>query len=554
MNHPLKQIGTLGASLCLLTAGCGGSDRQENAAFREKLDSLTRNIKVIQAEPHPVALDESDRLSSEQALPSIVEDDYAVTGQGEVDLLVFSSPEKAGSGKDSWMKELAEQFNRENHVLSDGHTASVSVVSINSGLGCDYLTSQTAIPDLFSPSSALWLEVLKEKGIEMKPLLETTVHNQPGIAISKTKYSNLKETGQPLSLSTLVSLAADGKLIIGYTDPFTSTTGLNFLSSILETFDSQDPLSETARSDFRTFQENIPFVASNTQQMLKAASNGTFDAFVIEQQQMTNTPELAQSYLFVPFGTSHDKPLYQASGLDASRQEAAQLFANLLQSEQARQMAAADGFNRSSSQSGDSLPDGKQLLGAQQLWKEDKDSSRHVAAIFVADASGSMEGPALEALKRSLINGMKYICEDCSIGLMSYTDSIILNTPIAPFDPAHQEEFKGAVQSLKAGGGTATYVALAAAMDQMEQYVSAHPELDIKPMIFLLSDGETNQGFSFKDIELALDLSDYPVYTIGYNANIPALKKISDLNEAASISADSDDIISTIKRLFNATL
>ena len=45
-----------------------------------------------------------------------------------------------------------------------------------------------------------------------------------------------------------------------------------------------------------------------------------------------------------------------------------------------------------------------------------------------------------------------------------------------------------------------------------------------------------------------------PVYTIGYDADIDALKKISEINEAASINSTTDDIVYQLKQLFNAEM
>ena len=45
-----------------------------------------------------------------------------------------------------------------------------------------------------------------------------------------------------------------------------------------------------------------------------------------------------------------------------------------------------------------------------------------------------------------------------------------------------------------------------------------------------------------------------PIYTIGYNADLDELKKISSINEAASIDAANDDVVYQLKNLFNANL
>ncbi|MDO5520929.1 MAG: VWA domain-containing protein, partial [bacterium] len=56
------------------------------------------------------------------------------------------------------------------------------------------------------------------------------------------------------------------------------------------------------------------------------------------------------------------------------------------------------------------------------------------------------------------------------------------------------------------------------------------------------------------DIKELLKLYEIPVYTIGYNANIDALEVVSNINEAASINADSDDVVYKLKSLFNAQM
>jgi Ca-activated chloride channel family protein len=78
---------------------------------------------------------------------------------------------------------------------------------------------------------------------------------------------------------------------------------------------------------------------------------------------------------------------------------------------------------------------------------------------------------------------------------------------------------------------------------------------DAKPMIFLLSDGEQNRGNSLDKISGIVENLQIPIYTIGYNnANLTELGKLSAINEAASINADSDDVVYQLKNLFNSNL
>ncbi len=87
-------------------------------------------------------------------------------------------------------------------------------------------------------------------------------------------------------------------------------------------------------------------------------------------------------------------------------------------------------------------------------------------------------------------------------------------------------------------------------VDQKAAGPDADP--DLKPKIFLLSDGETNTGHSLNDIRDIVKNSKIPIYTIGYNADIPALEEIAKINEAACINADNDDVAYKLGKLFDA--
>ena len=74
-------------------------------------------------------------------------------------------------------------------------------------------------------------------------------------------------------------------------------------------------------------------------------------------------------------------------------------------------------------------------------------------------------------------------------------------------------------------------------------------------MIFLLSDGDSNSGYvNLSNMQQVISGLRVPVYTIGYNADIAALQKISSINEAASIDATTDDVVYQLKNLFNANM
>ena len=73
-------------------------------------------------------------------------------------------------------------------------------------------------------------------------------------------------------------------------------------------------------------------------------------------------------------------------------------------------------------------------------------------------------------------------------------------------------------------------------------------------MIFVLTDGESNRGFVFDDIEEITRGLRIPIYTIGYNADIDVLKEVSDINEASTMDANTDNVIYKLESLFNSQM
>ncbi len=369
----------------------------------------------------------------------------------------------------------------------------------------------------------------------------------------KAKYDELVEKYGSLNVKTLTDAISNNELAMGYTDPFASSTGLNFLVTALNSFDSGDLLGAKAVEGFEKFQANVPFIASTTIQMRDAAKSGMLDAFVLEYQTYVNAADMKGGFVFTPFGVRHDSPLYALGNLSSEKQEIIKKFGEFVTQDKYQKLATDRGFNGLDDyQSELGQMDSNILPSAQKLWKEKKDGNKPVAAVFVADVSGSMEGEPLHRLKESLLNGQKYLGRENSIGFVSYSSDVAINLPIGKYDANQQSMFVGAINSLEASGNTATFDGIAVAMKMLEEEMAVNP--DIKPLIFVLSDGETNVGHSLEDIRSLIQAYKIPIYTIGYNANIQALQNISSINEAASINADTDDVVYKIGQLLNVQM
>lgn len=526
-----------------------GQVSTENAA--KKLDSLYNTITIKTAAPVKGQID-LDPVSIADSLPDISKFPVSVANSTDSFAEIFSSTEKSGTGNDGWLNEVADAFNKSGATVG-GKAVSVKIRNIASGTAADYIRSRKYIPDGFTPSNELWGEMVKAQGIPTQLVSKRITGNVAGIVTAKKKYDELVGKYGSLNVKTITEAIEKNELSMGYTDPFASSTGLNFLVTSLSTFDSGNLLGEKAVQGFERFQANVPFTASTTLQMRDAAKTGMLDAFVLEYQTYVNAADLKGGYVFTPFGVRHDSPLYALGDLSAEKRDILKAFAEFAAQEKYQSLAKEKGFNGLEQyQSELETATGDVLSAAQKLWKEKKDGNKPVAAVFVADVSGSMSGAPLKRLKESLLTGQKYLGRDNSIGLVSYSNDVTIHLPVGKYDTNQQSLFVGAVNSLQASGGTATFDGIAVAIKLLQEEIAKNP--DVKPLIFVLSDGETNKGHSLTDVRNLIETFKIPIYTIGYNANIEALKSISGINEAASINADTDDVVYKISNLLNVQM
>lgn len=535
-----------------LTSNMGKTETEVTVdEANKKLAKIVKNVQVTTREPIKGQVD-INPVSLGDTLPDIEKFTVSVNNSTDSYVEIFSSTEKSGTGVDGWLNEVAEEFNKQG-IQVNGKAVSVKIRNIASGTATDFIRSGKYVPDAFTPSNELWGEMVKAAGVKTTLITDRLVGNVTGVVTTKTKHDELVEKYGEISVKTITDAIADNVLSMGYTDPFASSTGLNFLVTSLQGFDANDLLSSTAVAGFERFQANVPFIASTTLQMREAAKTGMLDAFVLEYQTFVNATDFKAGYEFTPFGARHDSPLYGLGSLSQEKQDILQAFADFVKQDKYQELAKKNGFNALEDyQSQLNAIDGATLTAAQRLWKEKKNANKPVAAIFVADVSGSMDGEPLMRLKESLLNGQKYLGRDNSIGLVSYSSNVEINLPLGVYDTNQQSMFVGAVESLQAGGGTATFDAVAVAIKMLQDQIAL--DSNIRPLIFVLSDGETNEGHSLKEVKGLIEAYKIPIYTIGYNADIDALQEVSKINEAASINADTDDVVYKISSLLNVQM
>jgi len=466
---------------------------------------------------------------------------------------IFTSSEKAGSGRDGYFNEIAAAFNKQRIAIGNGKAAAINIRKIASGLGTQFMLARKYTPDAFSPSNFLWGDMLKANGIAVDLVAEATAPNTAGIIVKKSKVDEIT-TGGNLDVAKLLTSVTSGSFAMGYTNPYQSSTGLNFLMMVLNSFaegDESQMLSPDVSSAFEAFQAGVPFVAQTTLQMRDAAQgSGVLDAMVMEYQSWVNVTGM-DDYTFVPFGVRHDSPLYATPEADESEREVLTLFADFLSKQQTNLQNF--GFNRNPEyKSSYGLQDSSIIGQAQKLWKQKKSGGRPIAAVFVADISGSMEGSRIENMQRALIESSDLISSTNSIGLVTYHDRVNVDLYVRPFDVQQKSLFIGAVERLTPGGKTATNDAVVVAANMMNEFAQTNPEHRL--VIFVLSDGETNRGIEFEDVSDALEWSGIPIHSIAYELSSDHLKELASLAEGAYIESNARSASYRIGNLLNSEM
>lgn len=529
---------------------------------QENRVSLIEDLKINLWETNlvkgeiPAREEEMEEEYFSYELPDINNYEIDVKGDGEIDVEIFLPLENNGSSIRELVSYVAQNFNSEKTKNSDDKTMSVTIRSMDSSLAEDFVQFGAYMPKGYIASNELYGLLMQANGINVRKVASKLVGNTMGIAIEKETYDKLVFQYGNVSIATIVTANMDGNLSIGYTNPTNNPTGLNFVVSMLAHFDENNPYSIEATTDFSNFQNTVSSVAYSTEQMVKAVDRGTINAFVIEHQAYKNDEIIENNFVFMPFGVRHDYPLYSLGNTTEAENEVLESFAKYFQSESVQKYADTLNFNQDSSYVS-TVDAAKYPLGMVteilSFWKENKASGKQIVAIFVADISGSMNGKKLDALKESLKNAMQYVSEDAMVGLMSFEDRVYYNLPVGKFETEQQEYFVGAVDSLKAGGGTATNNAILMALKVMDEEAK-NSSAEIQPIIILLSDGYTCRGYSLSKVKPLIEAFDVPIYTIGYEADVKELEKIANINGGVFINASTDDVGYAIKTLFNAEI
>ena len=520
--------------------------------MEKSIKNLNNLYKGINVKTSTVSRSNSITSNEEATiLPDISEYPFVVNPTTDAFITVYSSTEKANEKENAWLCQIADKFNKANIKINEV-PISVGVRAIPSQLASEFITTEKYTPDLYMPSSCIYGKILDSYEKKYVEVSKSVVGNVSGIVITKKAKDSINSKYSNTNIDTVINSVINGECIIGYTNPLSNEDGLNYLLTLLNTFDSSSPLSENSINKLKLYQDKIPYVPYEIAQLEESLQNGTIDGFASNYQTYYSIPALRNNFEFIPYGINQNQPAYALGELTNIKKEIILKFIEYCTNDESKKLASNSGFNAIDyTYSGHDFI-GTEIIDAQNMWKKQKNGSNDLTAVFVSDVSGSMEGSPLLKLKASLNRAASFIDENTNIGLVTFSDSVNIALPIAKFDTTQKSYFINSVKSMRAAGGTAMFDAIVVAEHMLIEAQQKNPNTRL--MLFVLTDGESNRGYEFEDIEEVTHGLRIPIYTIGYNADIDVLKEVSDINEASTMDAESDNVIYKLESLFNSQM
>lgn len=488
--------------------------------------------------------------------------------------------------KEAWLKDRFAAFNATNPKLN-GRPIVVSGTNVSSGEARTNIKLGTLKPTVWSPSSSVWLQVLKQEtgdqgvAISDRPLVLTPVV----ISMWRPMAEALGWPTKPIGWADLLALTQDpqgwgkynhpewGKFTWGHTDPEISTTAL---STVLAEFYAAtgktrgltvaDVQKAESQKYLRDLGQSIKHYGYNTlvfSDNMKKYGMSYISAFPVEEITLIDFnksgPQVPLVAIYPKEGTFwHDDPFIVMRDTKPEEQQAAEQLFNFLLTSESQTAAMQSGFRPASSavplaapltaamgvdpqqpRTLLEIPSGDVLVAAKNSWANNR---KRANIVLLVDTSGSMKGDKIEQAKAGLDLFISRLLPEDNVSLTTFDSTPRVVVPLAPLTE-NRVQLQNAVQDLAVNGQTALYDGLLEARKQLE--TASDQDRNRINAIVLLSDGQdTANTRTLTDVENDYRESDISIFPVAYgdDADTDALTKIADFSRTMLIKGGTGDI------------
>jgi Ca-activated chloride channel homolog len=485
---------------------------------------------------------------------------------------IFSSSEKGNANREDerWLIDVAEAFNRQQARVSTGEIIQVGIRNIPSGLGRKLIAAKAVQPAGFSPSNALWIELLRQDGVTPVIIQSSLMPDCGGFVIAPQAYQQLAADGE-VNFARLLDAIITGRLKLGYANPYTSSSSLNLLYSIFWQAAGHDrDLKPLTVNEIQSPQVASVFDAFQKQVVVTGiTSRDLSDAFLQDSSQLQVFASGCRGYSqlkqvkgyeqlgFIPYGMTHNNPLVGFDWNTPTQQEALTKFAEFASSAKMQQLADRQGTMPAEVLNHVEFlptPSGAVLKAAQSLWKQRKDGGRTVYMQLVVDTSGSMEDhQRLKSVQQALRFASREINRGNHVGLITFSDQPTRWLNLAPFNELEQKRLFAAIDQLRPDGSTALYNALAIGLFDLMEKQKTDP--NGRFYLLLLTDGERTDGLHLEQLKPVIRQSGIKIYPLAYGeVNQQELKAIAAIREGSVYTGTPETVQGLLKDLFQTNL
>ncbi|HET7088847.1 MAG TPA: VWA domain-containing protein [Anaerolineae bacterium] len=505
--------------------------------------------------------------------------------------------------KADWVRDVTKTFNDAQLKTPSGKPVWVQVEEVDSG---DFLPrlqdGRIAEPTVWSPGEISWVNeanVVWQQRYN-KPLVSgecvPTVYAIIGIGMWKPMAEAMGWPDKPIGWDQIVQLAADpqgwarydhaewGQFKFGHTHPRYSNTGFLALTSLVyNTLDRTDGLTpEMVKSDqvveaMRQVELHTYHYGTSTRGLftlmaekgpayLHAGTNSEPGVFATNK---FNKDTLRFPLVFIipadgAFWSENPYCVIDGEWVSAEQREAAQVYKDYLLAREQQDKAMDFGLRPTDPDvplrapmtadwtdihaSPQTIPPLASVSGetAQAIQDVFMEVKKKATVVIILDTSGSMQGDKIKNATEATANFLRRLYRDDEILVFEF------NTSLNALQPSGRagdvaETLGGQVRGLSAGGSTALYDAVCAAVQRSNDLRAAHERENEKRLhgVVVLSDGQNTAGSTTKDgmfncLPTGEDVEGVKVFTIAYgdDADKDLLKEIAARTNGRTFSGD----------------